>query len=192
MNSIAMGVRYDGESTYVLIDADGNQLTTKPYTWIYAMSSSSFFKVEVRSADGVHDEGIIDSTGAVIVPAVYADVEVISDRWTSSVNDGAADLIVTNTQNETGLINLNGEMVIPFSEDIRSISASIDGTTVLVYTGNHEYIVYRFEPPFAPTFDNSDEKETVTPALADDTWTCPNGHSGQAGKFCSECSELRS
>ncbi len=28
-------------------------------------------------------------------------------------------------------------------------------------------------------------------ALADDTWTCPNGHTGQTGKFCAECGAAR-
>ncbi len=39
------------------------------------------FKVEKNSADGIHKEGLIDSAGRVLVPAEYADVKTVSERW---------------------------------------------------------------------------------------------------------------
>ena len=35
-------------------------------------SSYGFYKVEVSSEDGVHDEGLLDGRGKLLVPAVYA------------------------------------------------------------------------------------------------------------------------
>ena len=76
---------YDEETrTYALMTAEGEILTQEAY---YSMGAQEYglFKVEVASEDGVHDEGLIDSTGRVIIPPEYADIEIISDRWQSGV-----------------------------------------------------------------------------------------------------------
>ena len=70
--------------TYMLTTPEGEVLTTEPYTGIYA-KEYGFFKVEVASEDGVHDEGLIDSTGRVIIPPEYADIDVVSERWQTGV-----------------------------------------------------------------------------------------------------------
>ena len=78
--------------TYMLTTPEGEVLTTEPYTGIYA-KEYGFFKVEVASEDGVHDEGLIDSTGRVIIPPEYADIDVVSERWQTGVKltPGEAD-----------------------------------------------------------------------------------------------------
>ena len=80
-----MGCRFDGDNYYCLIDADGNAITEKLYTEMRTVYDAPFFRVSVSSADGVHDEGVIDDNGNVIVPAVYADINFISDRWQAGV-----------------------------------------------------------------------------------------------------------
>ena len=75
----------DRNSYYSLINAQGEQLTDGQYTSIYPRSDYAFFKVEAKSEDGIHNDGIIDENGKVIVPPVYADVNVCSDRWATGI-----------------------------------------------------------------------------------------------------------
>lgn len=84
-NTIA--VRLEDQNYYRIIDADGNVLMdeSREYTYMSATSSYGFFKVEVKSADGIHDEGLVDGRGNVLVPPEYADVNIISDRWQAGV-----------------------------------------------------------------------------------------------------------
>ncbi len=66
--------------TYTLTNLAGEALTTETY---YRMDDRDYGLIEVEGAseDGIHDEGIIDSTGRVIVPAEYGDVFIASERW---------------------------------------------------------------------------------------------------------------
>ena len=80
-----LGCRFENAKYYCLIKPDGTKLTNEIYTSISAVSSYPFFKVEADSKDGVHDEGLIDDQGNVIVPVMYADVSVVSDRWAYGV-----------------------------------------------------------------------------------------------------------
>ena len=77
----ALAVRDPDTNLYTLTDPFGAALTTEPYTYMSALSQSHFFKVEVSTEDGMHDEGLIDSNGQVIIPPEYADVNVVDDRW---------------------------------------------------------------------------------------------------------------
>ena len=85
MNKLTNTIAYrpDGTQGYRLVDAAGTILVSEDagYIDMSPKSGSTFYSVEVPSEDGVHDEGLIDSEGRVIVPAKYADVDVISDRW---------------------------------------------------------------------------------------------------------------
>ena len=85
LNRISNTFAYRGEndSYYQVLDADGTALTEKDtgYRSMSINSSYGFYKVEVSSEDGVHDEGLLDGRGKLLVPAVYADVDVVSDRW---------------------------------------------------------------------------------------------------------------
>ena len=80
-----LGCRFEDSNYYCLIRPDGTPITGELYRSVNSVSSYPFFKVEADSADGLHDEGIIDDQGNVIVPAVYADVTVVSDRWAYGV-----------------------------------------------------------------------------------------------------------
>ena len=84
-NSETLGCRFAKSDYYCLIKPDGTKLTDELYRSISSISDYPFFKVEVDSEDGVHREGIIDDQGNVVVPAEYADVSLVSDRWAYGV-----------------------------------------------------------------------------------------------------------
>ena len=77
----------DGEKRYQVMDADGSFLTDVEagYTSMYVQSATGYYKVQVNAEDGVHREGLLDGRGNLIVPPVYADIKVISDRWQAGV-----------------------------------------------------------------------------------------------------------
>lgn len=71
----------ENSGLYGLIDANGNAITEEKYDSIYAVSNMPYFKVKGTSADGLHREGLLDDQGNELVPAQYADVDVVSDIW---------------------------------------------------------------------------------------------------------------
>ena len=77
----------EGSSYYQIIDANGQVLMDEGSGYTSLISSSYFpcFKTEVQAKDGIHDEGLIDGFGKVLVPAEYADVNIISDRWQAGI-----------------------------------------------------------------------------------------------------------
>ena len=85
--SATFSVKDEGADYYRIIDASGKELmgTEGHYVSMYPSSSYPMFKVEINSADGVHDEGLIDAYGKVLVPAQYADVNIISERWQAGI-----------------------------------------------------------------------------------------------------------
>ena len=50
---------------------------------------------------------------------------------------------------------------------------------------------FRIEGPANGTLQTAAGENNITPAPASDntaeTWTCPKGHTGNTGKYCSEC-----
>ena len=73
--------RKEGSSTYVLINSEGRELTTKPY--IYMSAKVAFFEVAVEK--GLNTLGMIDGDGNEVVPMQYGDVYSLSDRWLMGV-----------------------------------------------------------------------------------------------------------
>ena len=72
---------------YQMITPDGQVLVGEDqgYTSMYFRDGGLYCKVEVASEDGIHDEGLLDRNGNVLVPAEYADVNVISSRWQAGI-----------------------------------------------------------------------------------------------------------
>ena len=89
MNCVSgtIAVLPEGSDYYHIIDATGKELlgAESRYISMYPVSSYAMFKVEVKTPDGVHDEGLIDGYGNVLVPAEYADVNIISKRWQAGI-----------------------------------------------------------------------------------------------------------
>ena len=81
----ALGFCPEDSNTYHLIDSQGQRLSDGEYISMSAVYDYPYFKVEAESEDGVHNDGLIDETGRVIIPPVYADIEVWSDRWAGGI-----------------------------------------------------------------------------------------------------------
>jgi hypothetical protein len=77
----------DGENYYRLVDGKGNVIVSESaqYTNMNRDYNGHFFRVEVKNDDGVHNDGLIDAKGKVIIPAQYADIKVIDDRWQAGI-----------------------------------------------------------------------------------------------------------
>lgn len=104
-NTDILGCRFADSDYYGLIRADGTEVIPAVYRSMRADSDTPYFHVESTSEDGVHDEGVIDDTGSVLVPAVYADVTIVSDRWIYGVKltaSSADDKDYTFTNYGTG------------------------------------------------------------------------------------------
>ena len=74
-----LGIRPEDSNTYHLIDSSGQRISDGEYISIYAVSDYPYFKVEADGTDGIHNDGLIDAQGNVLIPAEYADIEVWSD-----------------------------------------------------------------------------------------------------------------
>ncbi|MBQ4640419.1 MAG: WG repeat-containing protein [Clostridia bacterium] len=88
-NKIGNGIalRLPDSNYFRLVRADGTVVVDEStcYTGMTAVYDQPFFEVEVESADGVHNTGLIDGDGRVLVPAEYADIEVVSAKWQAGV-----------------------------------------------------------------------------------------------------------
>ena len=116
-NSEVLACQFDGSNYYCLIKPDGTKLTGELYSSVYANSEYPFFQVEAKSSDGIHDEGIIDDAGNVIVPVQYADVTVVSDRWAYGVKLAAS----TSDDND---YTFTARVIKPSGESAALISTS--------------------------------------------------------------------
>ncbi len=72
---------------WMLLSLAGEELVSasEQYTKMSPSSSYPLFQVEKEAADGLHNEGLIDGFGKLLVPTKYADVNIISERWQSGV-----------------------------------------------------------------------------------------------------------
>jgi len=146
-----------------------------------------------------------DLTGNMIVlsgavgelPEKYAEVSI-------STRNGCPLLVVENTQEQAGVIDLQGNVVVPMDgayDDIYDLDISSDGTLVVGYNSDRNYVVYNFaaeEAEAAPVTGVNSVARPKTDAAAstgseaeeqpaqDGSWTCACG-SVNSGKFCPEC-----
>ena len=71
---------------YELIDAEGQVLVpeSEKYTLISPVDHQPYFdayKDAGSSGDGLHRRGLLAGDGTLLLPAVYADVKILSERW---------------------------------------------------------------------------------------------------------------
>ncbi len=129
-----------------------------------------------------------DLTGSIIV--VSAAAGELPTRYTEEVSNyiGAPVLAVKNETGQNGVIDLYGNMLIPFTDDYSSFTISKDGTVILGYGGyGHPYTLWHYEVPLAPESLNAAAGQENKDVPDDGSWTCENGHEGNTGKFCTEC-----
>ncbi len=74
--------REDGGLYYQLITADGKRLSPKnaEYTSMYE-TAYGYITVTVKTEDDIHNNGILDERGQILVPPIYADTNLISEKW---------------------------------------------------------------------------------------------------------------
>ena len=135
--------------------------------------------IEVKDLDG---SIILISAAAGKLPVQYKETrEPYSDE-----NNWNTLAVVEAMDGKVGVINMWGEEVVPLSDSYSgtySLTVSNDGTVILGSKGGKNYVLYRVESAAGETI-----VDTIKEEPADDgTWTCANGHSGQTGKFCTEC-----
>ena len=121
------------------------------------------------------DVSLLLSAAVGELPEHYADVDFPN-------YNGSMSFTATNASGEKGVIGLYGNTLIPFSEDNRYVYPSVDGQVVVVSAPGSVYKIYRFD---ASDLVPASAETEVQPE--DGTWTCANGHSGNTGKFCTEC-----
>ena len=85
------------------------------------------------------------------------------------------------------VVQKDGNLLIPFTDDYSDFTISKDGTVILGDSGwSRPDTLWHFDVPLAPeSLGLAVQKEEVK--TDDGTWTCPNGHEGNTGKFCTEC-----
>ena len=158
------------DGKFGFVDAD-NQVTCA-FTYPVEIVNNRGTFASVKNLDG---KIIVLSGMAGELPEHYADV---------SFNSNAPAFEAENDQNETALINIYGEALIPFME-MSSLNYNNDVSAAVVYMGNSVYRIYHFDDPTV----HQDKPRTA--AGNGDTWTCENGHGGNTGKFCPECGAPR-
>ena len=128
-----------------------------------------------------------DLTGSIIVLSAAAGE--LPTRYTEEIYNyvGAPVLAVKNESGQNGVIDLYGNLLIPFTDDYSDFTISKDGTVILGDSGwSRPDTLWHFDVPLAPeSLGLAVQKEEVK--TDDGTWTCPNGHEGNTGKFCTEC-----
>lgn len=150
-------VREDGADYYKLITADGQDLTGAIYSEIRTVSECPYFKVSARSSvDGVHDEGLLDAQGNVIIPTEYADIAVFSNRWQAGVKlvpSEADDKDYTFTNYSTNEKSFYRIDTVDFFFDGQKVGtlnrseygenyATVHGAYICVTNRSKEYVYY--------------------------------------------------
>ena len=81
-----MAVIPEGESDYVIMDANGTILSENRFNSVMHREGLFWF----TEGNRINNEGFADGNGRILVPAVYGDVEVVDDRWQIGVKLKAA------------------------------------------------------------------------------------------------------
>ena len=150
---------------------------TAPYS--YSANAASLYGcfARIKDLDGSY---IVISAAVGELPERYQDVSFPGYY-------GCMAFVAKNADGLLGVVGLNGETLVPFDAANRSINVTLDGRVAMVYRGNSLYVIY--------LLDEQEMPQAAAPAPAaptdDESWTCPNGHSGNTGKFCGECGAPR-
>jgi len=205
---------------YGMIDLTGKEAVPLKYSSV-GYSESEPFKYGYISAERDGKFGFVDVNGQESCDFTYSK-DIVSNRSTFGTLknlDGSIIVISAavgelpqhysdvsfpgyygcmvfegkNDQGQTALIDLYGNTLLPF-DTYNSLDATHDGSVALVYHGNRQYDVFRFDitGPVNQPVQRPAEEPVREPAAQDDgTWICANGHGGNTGNFCSECGSPR-
>ena len=165
------------DGKFGFLDANGNETTPFVYSSDIVSNKTTF--ATIKNLDGT----IIVLTGAVgELTEHFADVSFPGYY-------GCMAFVGQNENKQYCVVDLYGNTLLPYKDGYRNIELTLDGTIALVSYGSQEYGIFRFGKPDISSAAPSAPDET---GEADDgTWTCENGHSGNTGKFCTECGSAK-
>lgn len=197
-------IRKDG--LYGLIDRDGQVILPCEYAFIATGSDDRFFpggyqllekdgKVAFADAQGrltcdfVYAESALerstspyatirDVDGSVIV--LSGAVGELATRYADVAYNGQGTplILVENSEDQSSVLSLTGDVLVPFMDrSLSYVSASVDGTVVLVNEGDRRYTVYQIDP--------SVSAEEVAAAQA--AGEAPAEDDAQAMAYCPNC-----
>ena len=203
---------------YGLIDLQGNEVIAPlyeelgnyednlmAYGYISAVKDGKFGFLDaqgketcpfVYSKDAVRNRGSfatvqnLDGTTIVLSAAVGELQEHFADV-SFPVYDNSRAFVGQNADKQYCVVDLFGNILLPYTEGVRNVDLNAEGTIALVSYGSRQYSIFQFDQA-APAEKEADQPEETqepeaAPAADDGTWTCENGHAGNTGKFCSEC-----
>ena len=169
--------------------------------FVYAESAvKSIYRMPATTVADLTGSFIVLSGAVGELPEKYAEVSINS-------KNGSPLIVVENGSEQAGVIDLQGNVVIPMDgtyDDAYDLSVSTDGTLVVGYTGDRTYQIYNFsfgeqaaEESAAASGVNSVGRPAMKagsaanePAAEENAdpnaWTCACG-SVNTGKFCPEC-----
>ena len=172
-------VEKDGKGGYV------NLATGKEAGFEYSKDAIRYSYACFAKVNDLDGSTILISAAVGKLPTKYKDMRAhYVDRNVSNQLVAVEDM-----EGHAGVLGLMGEEIIPLDgsyDDVYDFTISNDGSLILASKEWGSYTVYRVN------YDPDLSAYSATSNSSDDaTWTCPNGHSGNTGKFCSECAAPR-
>ena len=136
--------------------------------------------------------------GTILVSAAAGELPGRYKEANIPYSSSALFATVTELDGTVHVIDVWGNDVLSDNPAIKNgydVEISNDGSLILVRDTDRVYHIYTVSvsedaaaPAEQPADENGEPSEEGQPAEAEDgTWTCENGHSGNTGKFCSEC-----
>ena len=175
----------DGKVGYV--DAQGNETTEFKYSESSAATSGYSLFTTINGLDG----------RIIVVSAAVGELPNTYDR-TSYPQDEACPLLAVSDGDKAGVIDLEGNVIIPLDgayDSIYDLQFSNDGTVVIGEIDYDNYAVYKIEQ----TAPESTPKAAAQPTdntqaddqPADEAWTCADCNTQNSGNFCTNCGAKR-
>ena len=206
------------DGNYGVIDMTGREVIQPQYKRVGNYEDNLFAYGYVSAVNSDGKFGFLDTNGNEVCPFVYSDEIVRNhgslatiqnlDGSTIVLTAGAGELpehyedvsfpnysngrvfVGRNADRLYCLVDMYGNVLLPYTEGVRSITATADGTVALVSYGSREYSIFRFDQQSSAengAAEPGTAGESGNAAADDGSWTCENGHAGNTGKFCSEC-----
>ena len=163
------------DDKFGFLDLKGNVTCDFTYSKEIVKDRGTF--ATITNLDGTT---IVLSAAVGELPEHYADVEIPG-------YNGCMAFIAENTNGEKGVVDLYGNTVIPFSEDYRYIYLNNDATVAVVNLESRDYRIYQLDIQKPAAAEAPEAPAGAAGAENAEGWTCENGHSGNTGKFCTEC-----
>lgn len=178
----------DGKAGY--LDVHGN--VTCPFTYNADVVKHRGCFSLIQDLDGSY---IVLSAAVGVLPERYASVDF-------PTYSGSMAFVGTNSNNELTIVDLYGNTLLPYTNEYRRIELSKDGSMAEVNSYENGYMILKFSgvgqsSQQQPLQNPGDQANALVSAIlgqmgqgeqtADGSWTCPNGHSGNTGNFCTEC-----